>query len=173
MNHAQSPYATLVPILVVFAVLALRMRRMSGTRTMQLKALWIRPAILFAVACVLVSTFPPHGLLQVLILVAAVGAGALLGWHQGKLMTITLHPEDGTLQVKASTLAIVIFMAVILLRIGLRPWLTGETSPFHAYVGVITDAFLLFIVGLATAQAAEMFIRGRALLAAARAIPGG
>jgi hypothetical protein len=48
----------------------------------------------------------------------------------------------------------------------LRPWLTGATSPVHAYVGVVTDAFILFFAGFACAQATEMFIRGRALLAA-------
>lgn len=52
------------------------------------------------------------------------------------------------------------------LRIALRPWLTSATSPVHAYVRVVTDAFILFFAGFACAQAAEMFIRGRALLSA-------
>ena len=58
------------------------------------------------------------------------------------------------------------FFGLIMVRIALRPWLTSATSPLHAYVGVVTDAFILFFAGFACAQAAEMFIRGRALSSA-------
>jgi hypothetical protein len=49
--------------------------------------------------------------------------------------------------------------------LALRPWLTGEASPVRAYVNVVTDGFILFIVGFYIARAIEMFLRGRALLA--------
>jgi len=74
--------------------------------------------------------------------------------------------------VQASLIALASFFGLIMLRIGLRPWLTGTTSPFHAYVDVVTDAFMLFFLGFACAQAAEMFIRGRALLAANTRVAG-
>jgi hypothetical protein len=166
VQHTASPLNTIVPLLIVFALVMLRMSRMSTARPMRLKALWVRPAIFAALAAFLVYSAPPQGMIQYLVLVATLAAGALLGWHQGKLMSITVNEETGTLQVKASAWAVAAFLGVLTLRLVLRPWLTSTGSPLHDYVGVVTDAFLLFIVGFYGARACEMFIRGRALLAA-------
>ena len=166
MQNPQSPMATLIPIIIVFAVFLLRMRSMSAIRPMRLTMLWIRPAIVCLIAAIFVYSAPPHSIVQGVILFAALAVGAVLGWHQGKLMAISVDSETGTLQVKASLIALASFFGLILLRMALRPWLMSATSPLHAYVGVATDAFILFFVGFACAQSAEMFIRGRALLAA-------
>jgi hypothetical protein len=99
-------------------------------------------------------------------LAATLAAGIAAGWHQAKLVHISVHAEDGTLQVKYSAIAQAVFVGIILARVGLRSWLTGSTSPVHAYAAVVTDAFILFFVGFACAQATEMFIRARALLRA-------
>ena len=169
MQNSQSLLGTLIPLVIVFGIVLLRVRKMTGLRPVRLKAMWIRPAILAMVAAMVIYSAPPHGALQVLILLAAFGLGALAGWHQGKLMQMQVDPASGALQVKASVLAIAIFFGLILLRMGLRSWLTADGSPLHAYVAVTTDAFLTFFVGLVGAQSAEMFIRGRSLLAAAKA----
>jgi hypothetical protein len=166
MQNPQSPLATLIPIIIIFAVFLLRMRKMTGVRPMKLPMLWIRPAIICVVAVMFLYSAPPHSIVQGAILFVAVAAGAVAGWHQGKLMAISVNAETGTLQVQASLIALASFFGLILLRVALRPWLTSATSPVHAYVGVVTDAFILFFAGFACAQAAEMFIRGRALLAA-------
>jgi hypothetical protein len=171
MQDPQSPLATLIPIAIIFAVFLLRMRRMKGVRPMKLPLLWIRPVIVCVVAAIFLYSTPPHSIVQGAILFAAIAIGAVLGWHQGKLMAISVNAETGTLQVQASLIALASFFGLIMLRMGLRPWLTSATSPMHAYVGVVTDAFILFFVGFACAQATEMFIRGRALLAASA--PGG
>jgi Protein of unknown function (DUF1453) len=171
MQNPQSPLATLIPIIIIFAMFLLRLRKMTGVRPMKLPRLWIRPAIVCVVAAVFLYSAPPHSLMQGAILLAAIAVGAVLGWHQGKMMAISVNAGTGTLQVQASVIALAIFFGLILVRVALRPWLTGATSPVHAYVGVVTDAFMLFIAGFACAQATEMFIRGRALLAAS--VPGG
>lgn len=164
MQNQQSLLSTLIPLIVIFAVFMLRMRRMSGTRPMSLPRLWIRPVIVLIVAVLVVYSAPPQSAVQALVLAAALAAGAAAGWHQAKLVHISVNAEDGTLQVKYSAIAQAIFMGVVLVRLGLRSWLTGEASPVHAYAAVVTDAFILFFVGFACAQAAEMFIRARALL---------
>jgi hypothetical protein len=166
MQNPQSPLATLIPIVIIFAVFLFRMRKMTGVRPMKLPKLWIRPAIICVVAGIFLYSAPPHSIVQGGILLAAVAAGAVAGWHQGKMMAISVNAETGTLQVQASLIALASFFGLILLRLALRPWLTSATSPVHAYVGVVTDAFILFFAGFACAQATEMFIRGRALLAA-------
>ncbi len=166
MQNPQSPLATLVPIIIIFAVFLLRMRKMPAVRPMRLPMLWIRPGILCVISGIFLYSAPPHSLVQGLVVVAALAAGAVLGWHQGKLMAISVNAETGTLQVHASLIATASFFGLIILRIGLRPWLTGASSPLHAYVGVVTDAFMLFFAGFVCAQATEMYIRGRALLSA-------
>lgn len=163
-NTQQGLLPTLIPLIIIFAVFLLRMRRMSGVRPMSLPRLWIRPALVLLAAALVLYSAPPQTLAQALVLVAALGVGILAGWHQATLVHISVHPEDGTLQVKYSAIAQAIFIGVILLRVGLRSWLTGADSPVHAYAAVVTDAFILFFVGFATAQAIEMFIRARALL---------
>jgi hypothetical protein len=166
MQNTASPLNTLLPMIILFGFLLLRMRSMAGVRPMRLQWLWIRPAIVTLLAALVVYTAPPHGILQALILAITLAAGALLGWHQAKLMAITVDADTGTLQVKASVWALASFFAVVLLRVGLRSWLTGTDSPLHAYVNLVTDCFLVFIVGFYSARAIEMFLRGRALLAA-------
>jgi hypothetical protein len=168
MQDSSNPLSTLLPMIIIFGLVVLRMRRMTGLRPMRLQYLWIRPAIFAVIAAALVWSAPPHSILQALILVATLALGAVLGWHQGKLMAISIDSATGNLQVQASVWALASFIAVILLRIGLRRWLTGNDSPLHAYVGVVTDGFLLFVVGFYSAQAVEMFLRGRALLLASR-----
>jgi hypothetical protein len=171
VQNPSFPTSTLVPLLVVFALLLFRMARMRTPRPMRLGALWVRPGLFAVVAAVLVYTAPPHGALQVLALAGALGIGAVLGWHQGKLMEISVDAASETLQVKASTWAAALFLAIILLRMGLRSWLTAGASPLHAYLAVATDGFLLFALGFYAARATEMFIRGRTLLQAARQRP--
>ena len=164
MQYPQNPMSTLVPIIIVFAIFLLRARRMAAARPMSLYALWRRPVIVCAVAGYFIYNAPPQGVLQEFILIATLAVGAAAGWYQGKMMTIAVDAETGTLQVKASLLAMATFFGLIIARMALRRWLMSSASPMHASVGVITDAFILFFVGFACAQAAEMFIRGRALL---------
>jgi Protein of unknown function (DUF1453) len=164
VQNSQNLLSTLIPMAIIFVVVVLRMRRMSGVRPMKLQMLWVRPALFSLVAATIVYSMPPQSALQGLVLLAAVAVGAVLGWHQAKLMELSVNSETGTLQVKSSLIATASFVGLILLRMALRPWLTGASSPVHAYVGVVTDSFMLFIVGFYGARAIEMFIRGRALL---------
>jgi hypothetical protein len=157
---------TLIPLIIIFAVFLLRMRRMSRVQPMRLGRLWIRPVIVVIAAALILYSTPPQSLVQVLILIATLSAGAAAGWHQAKLVHISVNADDGTLQMKYSAIAQAVFIGLILARIGLRSWLTGAASPIHAYATLITDAFILFFVGFAAAQAIEMFIRARALLRA-------
>jgi hypothetical protein len=167
MQQTPNLFSTLVPIIIIFAVVALRARKMAAVQPMRLDRIWIRPAIVMALTGYLIYYTPPAGLVQIAILLSVFGVGAMAGWHQAKLMEISVDATSGTLQVKASILALIVFFGIIALRIGLRPWLMASTSPLHNYVGMVTDSFLVFIVGFYAARSIEMYVRGRALLAAA------
>ena len=56
-----------------------------------------------------------------------------------------------------------------MVRIALRSYLTTQASAWHMNAAVITDAFVVFAVGLIAAQRLEIFVRARQLLAKARA----
>lgn len=160
----QSFIRTLAPFVIIGTIVALRARKMSSVQPMKLNRLWVRPAIMLAISAGLLIATPPESALQALALFAICAIGAVAGWHQAKLMTITVA-ESGELNVKASRWGLITLLGIIVLRQALRPWLTGPDSPVHVNVGIVTDGFILFIAGFYAARSTEMFIRGRALLA--------
>ena len=156
---------TLAPFLIIGTIVALRARKMASVQPMRLNRLWIRPAIMSVISVGVLFVTPPETVLQALALVAVVAIGAVGGWHQAKLMAISVDEATGALNVKASRWGMLTLLGIILVRMALRPWLTGPDSPVHASVGLVTDGFILFIAGFYAARSTEMFLRGRALLA--------
>lgn len=156
---------TLAPFIVVGIIVALRARKMGTVQPMKLNRLWIRPAIVGVISTVVLFVTPPATVLEASALVLVAGVGAVIGWHQAKLMAISVDEATGALNVKASRWGMITLLGIILVRMALRPWLTGPDSPLHASVGLVTDGFVLFIAGFYAARSAEMFVRGRALLA--------
>jgi hypothetical protein len=160
----QDLISTLAPFVIIGTIVALRARKMTRVQPMKLNRLWVRPAIIFVISAGLLFVTPPESLLQALALFAVFVVGAVAGWHQAKLMNISIA-ENGELNVKASRWGLLTLLGIIVLRAALRPWLTGPDSPVHVNVGVVTDGFILFIAGFYAARSTEMFLRGRALLA--------
>jgi len=74
-----------VTTVVVVALLAFRLRRMSQLRRLRLETLWIVPAIYLIFAGVMFYQFPPTAIGWA-ISAAALLAGAAIGWHRGKMM---------------------------------------------------------------------------------------
>ena len=110
-NSAHDPATTLqlfLPVLIILPVLYFRMRRMAKPQPLKLDRLWIRPALIIAVAA-LVLVLPQPGQHASGIWRRWTGSGwhwprrlaASAGWHWGRTMAIEVHPEDGTLMVTA------------------------------------------------------------------------
>ena len=57
-----STLTTLIPIMIIAVVLALRMRRMSQMRPLKLEILWIFPAIYIALFALLLFAYRPAGM---------------------------------------------------------------------------------------------------------------
>ena len=151
----------------VAALLLLRLRRMTRPRPLKLGRLWIGPAILLVLtAAFLVEAPPPPGGWPWLVPAAVIGAA--LGWARGRLMTITVHPETHALDVRASRAAVLLVLALVGLRLALRSALMTSAGPALG-VAAWTDALLVFATMLVGAQRLEMGLRGRRLLAQARA----
>lgn len=154
---------------VIFAaIMAFRFARVRQARPLKLEWLWLTPTLLIAGAVVLMWRMPPHGL-EWLWLAVAVGVGAIIGWQRGRMMKITVDPETHALNQQASPAALIFLLALFVVRRVLDTALHAEAQAWHLSAAFVTDVFLVFAVGLLTATRAEMFVRARRLLDAARA----
>jgi NAD/NADP transhydrogenase beta subunit len=153
-----------IPAAIIVAVFALRLRRMSQVRTLQLERLWIVPALYAVVCVVLLVEFPPTPL-GWLWCVLALAAGGALGWQRGKTMRITVDPETHQLNQKASLAGMAFLLVLIAIRTGAR----AEGQAMHLDLRMVTVALAVFALGLFAVQRVEMYTRARRLLAAARA----
>jgi len=156
---------TLVTVAIIVVVLGLRMRRMSQLRPLRLEMMWIMPAILSLVFLSLLYAYRPSSM-DWLWIVAAAAVGAAIGWYRGKMMQIHVDPETHALNQKASPLAMLLLVAIIILKVGARE-VFGEAAASDASSPAMltTDAFIGFAFGLLTATRLEMQARARRLLA--------
>ncbi len=163
--HSYIPY--LIAGLLVIAMLAWRLRRMSQTRPLRLELMWVTPLIFLALGVLTVLQQPPQGVDWVYI-AAALLIGGGFGWWRGKLMHITVDPESHSLETKASPAGMILIVAILVIRFALRGVAMGPGSGLHLSLVMVTDVSMAFIVGLMVVQRIEMFLRATRLLVQAR-----
>jgi len=157
-----------VPLVVVAVVMAIRWKRMSRVRPLKLEHLWILPAFYAVVIGFTFTRFPPQGWGWAFCLVA-LALGAALGWQRGKMMRITLDPETHRLGQTSSPAALLFIVLLIVVRSGARGAMSyGGGAALDPMA--ITDVLMALALGLFTAQRVEMYLRGKRMLAAARAV---
>jgi hypothetical protein len=159
--------ATLLPFVIIAVVVALRFRSMSKERPLKLGTLWVVPVIYLLLVGSMVFTLKPPPMGWGLMLVG-LGIGAALGWHRGKLIRIQRNPDNDELTQKASPLAMLLLLALVVLKLGARS-IFGDmaaTQPGSSAM-LLTDAFLGFALGLLSATRLELYLRARRLFEAA------
>jgi len=168
----QQTLQLVLPILIVLPILYFRMRGMTKAQPLKLGRLWIRPVLILAAATAVLFLPQPgnhavrHFVLQDWAwLGLAAGLGGMAGWQWGRTMAIEVHPENGTLMVTGSQLALLVLAVLILFRLGLKTGLEVEGQAWHLDALLISDALIVFSASLFTLRAAEMFIRARRVLA--------
>jgi len=163
MQPQQNLYSTLIPLVIVAIVLALRFRKMGKERPLKLERLWVVPTIYLVLTAVMFAQAMPHGL-GWLWAGLCLAAGSVLGWQRGRTMRISIDPESHALNQASSPLA----MILIVVLIATRSLLRGVAS----YEGIdpllITDCLVLFALGLLSFTRLEMYLRGSRLLEEAR-----
>lgn len=165
MPHAPQPLMTLI-VIVLLLLLYWRLRRMLRPARLKLGRLWIRPAILLVLAGL--ALLAPHRGAPRLTgaewggLAVAALLGMAAGWWMGRNMAIEVHPDDGTLMTRGNVAAIMVIVALVLVKLGMRPLLAMEGG--HLDVLLITDGLIVFSVALFTARSAEMFLRARIIM---------
>ena len=156
--------ATVMPFAIIAVVLALRFRSMGRERPLRIGALWVVPAIYTLIAGSMLIALPPP-LLGWVVVALAIVVGAVLGWHRGKLIRIERNADTGELRQRASPLAMLLILAIIVLKLGARA-IFGETAAVHPGSGalLLTDGFVGFALGLLSATRLELYIRARRIL---------
>ena len=166
--HTQPIHQTWVtavlPFVIIAVVVGLRLRSMSRERPLKIGTLWVVPVILLVLVGWMLFALPPTPPGWAL-LAAGIVVGAVLGWHRAKLIRID-RSETGELRQKASPLAMLLVVALIVLKFGARA-IFGEsaaTQPGSSAM-LLTDAFIGFALGLLSATRFELYLRARRLLA--------
>ncbi len=155
-------YAITIGIIVI--VMALRLRRAGQMRPLKLGSLWVVPVLYLAVAAIMFAQLPPTGWVAIACGVALL-IGAAVGWQRGKMMHIHVDPETHALNQKASPAAMLVLVALIVVRMLARGMMGAEGGVSPA---MLTDPLIAFALGMFALQRVEMYLRARRLLDEAR-----
>ncbi|HEX5258217.1 MAG TPA: CcdC protein domain-containing protein, partial [Sphingomicrobium sp.] len=117
-QHGGNWLTAIVPFVIIAVVIGLRLRSMSRERPLKTGTLWIVPAVYLLLVAWMLFALPPTPVGWALVAVGAV-VGAMLGWHRGKLIRIERN-DDGELRQQASPLAMLLLVALIVLKLGAR-----------------------------------------------------
>jgi hypothetical protein len=159
--HAPPPIA----LLFVAPLLLLMLWRNMRGRRVRVEALWIRPAILLALAALTVSQTKGLNPMLAAAMVAALVVGAGLGWLRGRMTRIMVDPETHLATGQASVLGMLFILALVTFRFGARYLLAENVGGMHVDLVQATDVLLALAVGLVAAQQLEIWIRCRRLIA--------
>jgi hypothetical protein len=166
VHQAATPWLSYaIPFAVIAVGMALRWRRMRRVRKLTIETLWILPAVYAAIVALVFFGSPP-GVSGWAFSLAALAAGAAIGWHRGQMMRITLNPETHELSQQASPAAFFLLIGLIFVRSIARQEIGSGYGP-HATM-LATDIVMAFALGLVATTRIEMAFRARRLLAAAR-----
>jgi hypothetical protein len=161
----QTWLTAVLPFVIIAVVVGLRLRSMSRERPLKIETLWVVPVIYLVLVGWMLFALPPTVAGWALVAVGIV-IGAVLGWHRAKMIRIERNPETGELRQKASPLAMLLLVALIVLKLGARA-IFGETAATQpgSSAMLLTDAFIGFALGLLSATRLELYLRAKQVLA--------
>jgi hypothetical protein len=153
-----------LPFVIIAVVVWIRMRTMSRERPLNVGTLWIIPVVYLALVASMLWALRPSPIGWAVMSVGLL-AGAVLGWHRGKLIKIERNAETGKLMQRASPLAMLLLVGLIVLKLGARA-IFGESAVAHPTSGamLLTDTFIGFALGLLSATRLELYLRARRLI---------
>ena len=162
------PPEKLIPLLMIPIMLVVVLLKNRRKRVLKPQLLWIMPAIVLPLIGLGIwgtaqnpnmahASFGPDAWA-----VLAIGGilGGVAGWYRGKTVTIEKEP-DGSLMAQASPLGLILLVVLFAGRSLLRDLIESHAAAWHLNVLAVTDAFLVFAMGLIVMQRVEMYIRAR------------
>ena len=163
-QHGGNWLTAILPFVIIAVVIGFRLRSMSRERPLKIETLWIVPVVYLLLIAWMLFALPPTTVGWALVALGVL-IGAMLGWHRGKLIRIERN-ESGELRQQASPLAMLLLVALIVLKLGARA-IFGESAAMQpgSNAMILTDAFIGFALGLLSATRLELYLRARRLLA--------
>ena len=162
------PPEKLIPLLMIPIMLGVVLLKNRRKRVLKPQLLWVMPAIVLPLIGLGLwgtaqnpnmapAPFGPDAWA-----VLAVGGilGGVAGWYRGKTVTIEKEP-DGSLMAQASPLGLILLVVLFAGRSLLRDMIESHAAAWHLNALAVTDAFLVFAMGLIVMQRVEMYIRAR------------
>ena len=163
-QHGGNWLTAILPFVIIAVVIGFRLRSMTRERPLKIETLWIVPVVYLLLIAWMLFALPPTTVGWALVALGVL-IGAMLGWHRGKLIRIERN-ESGELRQQASPLAMLLLVALIVLKLGARA-IFGESAAMQpgSNAMILTDAFIGFALGLLSATRLELYLRARRLLA--------
>ena len=163
-QHGGNWLTAILPFVIIAVVIGFRLRSMTRERPLKIETLWIVPVVYLLLIAWMLFALPPTTVGWALVALGVL-IGAMLGWHRGKLIRIERN-ESGELRQQASPLAMLLLVALIVLKLGARA-IFGESAAMQrgSNAMLLTDAFIGFALGLLSATRLELYLRARRLLA--------
>jgi hypothetical protein len=158
-------WAYLIPLVMI----ALVILRNSRARRLRIESLWVMPVLILALVGLSLSQQGMPTPLMLGIDIAALAAGAGLGWWRGRLTHITVDPATHQLTSRASPVGMLLILGIFALRTGVRLYAAQNASALGVSANAVADAALVLAVGLVCAQRLEIALRATRLLTEARA----
>lgn len=164
----QTALTYVVPVLIILPLLYRRLRKLLRPQELKLRRLWIRPAIYLVLAAgAILAPTPGAPALTSSTLTALVIAGALgaaFGWQWGRSTALHVHPETGTLMQTGSLAGMIVFLLLVLLKLGLRFGLKAGAPSLHLNAVLITDVSICFSAMLFAVRGLEIFLRAQRIM---------
>jgi Protein of unknown function (DUF1453) len=111
---------TIITIVVIAAVLAFRVYRQTREQRWPIDKMWISPLIFLAITLVFVAIDTQQYWLAPAAGIVGLAAGVGVGLYQGNHTTLRLDKPNKAVFIKVNPIGSLIFIAILLLRFGLR-----------------------------------------------------
>jgi len=127
----QAQLVPLITIALIIVILGIRIMRMSKEQRFRPATMWIVPGIFALITIGVIAVDGLTSPLDIALMLVALAAGFGIGWYQGTHTTVRVDHSQHAMFVKISPLGGLIWIAVIVLRIGVRDF-TGGMTPAAA-----------------------------------------
>jgi hypothetical protein len=169
------PWAALIPIVIAMGIVILRNAR---ARRLRIESMWIAPVIIIALIGLALfgesKAAAAHGQpvftpVAIVIDIAGIVLGGLLGWWRARFTNITIDPQTHELTSRASPIGMVVIMGILVIRTVVRTYTADNAGALGQWGPLLADGLLVMSVGLVCAQRLELALRATRLLNEARA----
>ena len=160
---------TLLPIIIIAIVFAVRFRSLNKPRPFNAGRLWLLPSIVAVAVGFFLVSFPPSAVGWLIMVFAAV-IGAFAGIKRGQLMHLDRDPQTGGLLIRQSPAALLFVFAILAARRAIA-FETGSSSGVQVDASghippealLVTDGLMVFALAMVVLMRWTLWQRAKAV----------